>query len=80
MLHNVVHILKLLKKKIAISFPAEHLNIFIMLLDCADKCKCKKISFNGLLRMNIVHVLLETTVIFVYVIFRIIDNFGYFKG
>ena len=30
--------------------------------------------------MNIVHVLLETTVIFVYVIFRIIDNFGYFKG
>ena len=42
-----------------------------MLLDCADKRKCKNTSLDGLLRMDsIVHVLLEATVIFVLVIFR----------
>ena len=37
-----------------------------MLLDCAEKRKWKNTSLDGLQRINsIVHVLLETTVIFV---------------
>ena len=42
-----------------------------MLLDCAEKRKCKNTSLDGLLRMDsTAHVLLETIVIFVQVIFR----------
>ena len=47
-----------------------------MLLDCAEKRKCKNTSLDGLLRMDsIVHVLLETIVIFVQLIFR--SNYWY---